>query len=50
MGIHPESARKLMTNKYPKLKSKEEIAELCSEANNNVSLFFTNPLNNIKIP
>lgn len=50
MGIHPDSARKLLTNKYPKLKTKEEILELSKIANENVKTFLNNPNNDIKIP
>ena len=50
MGTHPDTARKLLTNKYPKLKSKESIANLVLEANKNVKHFLNNPINNIKIP
>lgn len=50
MKIHPDNARKLMSNKYPKLKSKEEIKTLNQEASENVNTFFNNPTNNIKIP
>ncbi|TPV31946.1 hypothetical protein FJ651_14125 [Paucihalobacter ruber] len=50
MGIHPDNARKLLTNKYPKLKSNEEINVLIKEAKKNVEHFLNNPINNIKIP
>jgi len=50
MGVHPETTRKLVTNSYPKLKSKEEINSLIFEANKNVKHFLNNPINNIKIP
>ncbi|MFD0837116.1 hypothetical protein ACFQ0I_15160 [Mariniflexile aquimaris] len=50
MNIHPDNARKLFNNTYPKLKSDEEIAKLVFEANHNVNEFLNNPINSIKIP
>ncbi|MCM4151542.1 hypothetical protein DHD05_08070 [Arenibacter sp. N53] len=50
MGIHPDNARKLLTNKYPKLKTKEEYSVLRKAANSNVQAFLNNPNNDIKIP